>query len=263
MTFLNDITPAAQKIGKEFNILPSLLLAQAILESGNGTSGLAVNGKNLFGIKGSFEGQSVVMPTTEYVNGVATKVTANFRKYPSWDDSFRDLATLYAMGVSWDRAKYHNIIGVKDIDKACQLVQDDGYATDPSYASKLLNVVKTYNLTQYDDRPNDVQAVQPSSNQSSMTTYAVKPGDTLSGIAAKFGTTYQKLATLNGIANPNKIYVGQVLKISGTAVNEYTVKPGDTLSGIAAKFGTSYQKLAALNGIANPNKIYVGQKIKY
>lgn len=104
------------------------------------------------------------------------------------------------------------------------------------------------------------------------TVYTVKAGDTLSGIAAKYGTTYQKLAAYNGISNPNKISVGQKIKIpgagssgstsSGGGDTVYTVKAGDTLSGIAAKYGTTYQTLAAYNGISNPNKISVGQKIK-
>ena len=68
-------------------------------------------------------------------------------------------------------------------------------------------------------------------------THTVKSGETLSGIAAKYGTTYQHLAAINGINNPNLIYAGQVLKIDGAAVaaKTYTVKSGDTLSGIAAK----------------------------
>lgn len=103
-------------------------------------------------------------------------------------------------------------------------------------------------------------------------TYTVVAGDTLSGIAARYGTTYQALAALNGIADPNKIYPGQVLKIKGSApapkpaakpaAGTYTVKKGDTLSGIAAKYGTTYQQLAKINGIPDPNKIYPGQVIK-
>ena len=97
-------------------------------------------------------------------------------------------------------------------------------------------------------------------------TYTVKSGDTLSGIASKYGTTYQELARINNIANPNLIYPGQVLKIScseqSQAVQTYTVKSGDTLSGIANKYGTTYQELAKKNGISNPNLIYPGQIIK-
>ncbi len=95
-------------------------------------------------------------------------------------------------------------------------------------------------------------------------THTVQPGETLSGIAAKYGTTYQHLAQINGIADPNLIYAGQVLKVSGsaTAAKTYTVQSGDTLSGIAAKYGTTYQRLAQINGIGDPNLIYPGQVLK-
>lgn len=95
-------------------------------------------------------------------------------------------------------------------------------------------------------------------------THTVQSGETLSGIAAKYGTTYQSLAAINGIDNPNLIYAGQVLKLTGSAAasKTYTVQSGDTLSGIAAKYGTTYQRLAQINGISNPNVIYPGQVLK-
>ena len=104
--------------------------------------------------------------------------------------------------------------------------------------------------------------------ESDYDTYTVMAGDTLSGIAAKFGTTYQELAAINGIEDPNVIHVGQIIKLKGNATSTpqggttYTVQAGDTLSGIAAKYGTTYQELAALNGIADPNIIHVGQVLK-
>ena len=99
--------------------------------------------------------------------------------------------------------------------------------------------------------------------------YVVKKGDTLSKIASKYGTTYQTLASYNGIINPNVINVGQVIKIpngtmshiTNTSPRTYIVKKGDTLSSIAAKYGTTYKKIARDNNIADPNKIYPGQKL--
>lgn len=94
------------------------------------------------------------------------------------------------------------------------------------------------------------------------TTYIVQKGDTLSGIASKYGTTYQELAQYNNIANPNLIRVGQVIKISNNNAVQYTVQKGDTLSGIANKFGTTWQKIYADNKAAigsNPNVIKAGQ----
>ena len=96
-------------------------------------------------------------------------------------------------------------------------------------------------------------------------TYTVHSGDTLSSIAAKFGTNYQALASLNGISNPNLIYVGQVLRVNGSASTGsvyYTVRAGDNLSAIASRYGTSYQSIASLNGLANPNLIFAGQTLK-
>ena len=98
-------------------------------------------------------------------------------------------------------------------------------------------------------------------------TYTVQSGDTLSGIAAAYGTTYQKLASLNGISNPNYLSVGQILKVNGSVSSSnsgstYYVQNGDTLSAIAAKYGTTYQALASANGISNPNYLSVGQAIK-
>ncbi|WP_294345754.1 LysM peptidoglycan-binding domain-containing protein [uncultured Clostridium sp.] len=107
-----------------------------------------------------------------------------------------------------------------------------------------------------------VLKIPTTSSYSSNQTYTVQNGDTLSGIAAKFGTTYKAIATLNGISNPNLIYTGQVLKIPHSNVRTYTVQNGDTLSGIAAKFGTTYESIATLNGISNPDLIYPGQVLK-
>ena len=96
-------------------------------------------------------------------------------------------------------------------------------------------------------------------------TYTVKKGDTLSEIAMKYGTTYQELARINNIANPDLIYVGQVIKINVTTETTYTVKSGDTLSGIANKYGTTWQKKKKKNKsvIGNdPNLIKPGQVLK-
>lgn len=114
-------------------------------------------------------------------------------------------------------------------------------------------------------QPQAQNYVQPSV-QPSGTTYIVQSGDTLSEIAQRFGTTYQSLAAINNIADPNRIYPGQEIVIDGAATEAsteyYTIQPGDTLSGIAERYGTSYQYLAYINGISDPNKIYVGDTIR-
>ena len=105
--------------------------------------------------------------------------------------------------------------------------------------------------------------------QTDGTTYIVQPGDTLSGIAARYGTTYQSLAAINNIADPNRIYPGQEIVIDGATAEAqvasavyYTIKPGDTLSGIAACYETTWQWLAEINGIDTPDLIHPGTTIR-
>ena len=104
--------------------------------------------------------------------------------------------------------------------------------------------------------------------QSSDTTYIVQAGDTLSGIATRYGTTYQHLAAINGISNPDIIHVGDHIVIDGVVSPQssddeyYTVQPGDTLSEIAARYGTTWQWLAEVNGIDTPDLIHPGTTIR-
>ena len=103
-------------------------------------------------------------------------------------------------------------------------------------------------------------------------TYVVRSGDTLSGIAARFGTSWQVLARINHLVNPNFITVGQRLTLPGAPMRpsrpllpgglRITVQDGDTLSGIAAKFNTTWPKLAQLNHLSNPNLIYPGTVLR-
>lgn len=98
--------------------------------------------------------------------------------------------------------------------------------------------------------------------------YTVKRGDTLWGIAKKFGVTVSAVVNANNIRNPNLIYVGEVFIIphmtsaEGSGYTLYTVRRGDTLWGISRKFGTSINSIVALNGIKNPNLIYAGEVFK-
>ncbi|WP_050069739.1 glycoside hydrolase family 25 protein [Anaerosalibacter massiliensis] len=103
-------------------------------------------------------------------------------------------------------------------------------------------------------------------NKVTDTFYTVKKGDNLSTIAKKYGTTVNNLVEINNIKNPNLIYPGQKIKISGNIASKkstiYTVKKGDNLSNISKRYNTTVNKLVKLNNIKNPNLIYPGQKIR-
>jgi LysM repeat protein len=94
-------------------------------------------------------------------------------------------------------------------------------------------------------------------------TYEVRRGDTLSSIAARFGTNVATLASLNNIRNPNLIYSGQSLTLPAGASQGYEVRRGDTMAGIAAANGISLSALTAANPqVANPNRIYPGDSLR-
>lgn len=146
--FISRIAKSAQKVGMEYDLYPSVIIAQAALESNWGSSGLAQKPyHNLFGVKGSFNGKSVVQPTTEYTrDGVEKKINDHFRWYENDYQSLCDYAEtladpLYA-GVhrgqaSSYRAATHSLLG--------------RYATDPQYDRKLNKIIASYQLTKYDD----------------------------------------------------------------------------------------------------------------
>lgn len=94
--------------------------------------------------------------------------------------------------------------------------------------------------------------------------YRVRWGDQLRFIAPRYGTTWQALARLNGLRNPNRIYAGTWLCVRAApatppAGTRYVVQRGDNLTRISRRFGVSLSLLIAANGIRNPNYIFVGQ----
>ena len=103
-------------------------------------------------------------------------------------------------------------------------------------------------------------------------THTVGRGETLSAIAARYGTTVAALVRANGLASANMIYVGQRLTIAGGGAaassggsqqgGAYTVRRGDTLAAIAARYGTTAWAIANANGLANANYIYAGQQLR-
>ena len=146
LEFLGAIKPYVIADMQNSGILASLTAAQGFIESNKGCSKLSQQpNNNIFGIKGSYAGNSVRMLTTEYYNGVAVRVYANFRKYPSWKESIADHSDMF------NRMKrYANLRGLKDYRLACRYVHEDGYATSPVYASSLLGIIETYQLYEWD-----------------------------------------------------------------------------------------------------------------
>ena len=144
--FVNSIKEGALKGKVDYGILPSLILAQAILESGWGTSELSQKANNLFGIKAfsDWKGKRITFSTTEWYNNQRTVVEADFRAYDSLDDSIEDHNKLLSF------TRYKPLIGETDYKRACEKVFQCGYATDPSYAEKLIRIIEENRLYDID-----------------------------------------------------------------------------------------------------------------
>lgn len=161
--FLAKIGPLAKADAAKSGILASITLAQAALESGWGKSELAVKAYNLFGMKCALSGNTwkgstwdeksaYNKSTGEYYSGSYTTIKADFRKYKSWAESVGDHSAYLAGAMNGSKKRYAGLVGCTDYKKAAQIIKNGGYATSPDYVSKLVNLIESYKLTQYDDK---------------------------------------------------------------------------------------------------------------
>lgn len=148
--FLDKAIPAATTASSKYGTYTSVMLAQATVESAWGQSGLAQEpNNNLFGIKGSYNGQSVNMNTGEYGNGGYYTTNARFRKYPSYTESFEDNGALLRNQMG----NYYSGTWVENSNNYAQATQNGlqgKYATDPNYAKTLNSVIATNGFDKYD-----------------------------------------------------------------------------------------------------------------
>ncbi|MBU3130416.1 glucosaminidase domain-containing protein [Clostridium tagluense] len=140
---IKSLVPGALLSYEKHNILPSLTIAQAILETGWLQY---VKGNNIFGIKWTtccgYEVQE--LNTHEWINGVKTPMVCKFRKYDSLDDSILDHGKLLNF------TRYKSVITSKDYKEACQNVYNSGYCTDAEYPKKLISIIEENKLYIYD-----------------------------------------------------------------------------------------------------------------
>ncbi|MGG4553752.1 glycoside hydrolase family 73 protein [Paenibacillus humicus] len=141
--FIATIAPVALRDWRGSGVSAALTIAQAILESNWGTSALAVQANNLFGMKGTGSAGSITLPTTEYRAGVPYTIQAAFRKYKSWEESVADHTRLLL------NQRYQQILR-RPGKEAARYVAAAGYATDPNYAKKLIALMDKYDLYHYD-----------------------------------------------------------------------------------------------------------------
>lgn len=149
--FFSNIKDSVLKYSATYKILPSITMAQAALESGYGESELASKYYNLFGVKGNNQ-NGILLTTKEFTNNQWITIKDYFKVYTSWDSSIKDHNLLLANGTTWNKNQYQSVLVAKDYKEAAYSLVKSGYATDPNYAEKLITLIETYKLYQYDSK---------------------------------------------------------------------------------------------------------------
>ncbi len=193
----------------QFGIPASIILAQAILESGAGRGDLAQTANNHFGIKCHKDW------TGETVNHNDDSPDECFRKYQNPAESFKDHAAFLT-----NRSRYSELFLLPkgDYQSWATGLKTAGYATDPKYPEKLISYIERYNLHQYDCqvlgtnfepiKTSEKPAVQAIDD----TQYEVQKGDTFYSISKKFNLTIETLKSLNNLQD-DTLSIGQIIKI--------------------------------------------------
>lgn len=154
LDWFNATYPEAQRLAKANDLFPSIMMSQALAESAWGQSELATKANNLFGIKAdaTWKGAIYTKVTNEVVNGQTIQVTANFRKYSSQAESLRDYVTKIKTTKNGSAYRYQAAwrSNAKNYQNAAQALQAGGYATDPNYATNLINRISNYRLDALD-----------------------------------------------------------------------------------------------------------------
>lgn len=152
--WFNALYQDAQKLAKDNDLFPSIMLSQAIAESAWGQSELATKANNLFGIKAdaSWKGAKYAALTNEVINGQTVQVMADFRKYNSQAESLKDYVTKIKTTKNGVAYRYQGAwrSNARTYQNAAQALKDGGYATDPNYPTNLINRIVNYRLDTLD-----------------------------------------------------------------------------------------------------------------
>lgn len=248
----------------------SITLAQGMLESGNGNSALAVYANNHFGIKchKGWEGPTYVMDDDEK--------NECFRKYPSVLESYSD----HSMFLK-NRTRYAFLFELKRTDYQgwANGLKQAGYATDPKYADRLIDIIETHKLYEF-DRESEIPNITPSIEQpqqpanmnvrkvmyfNSRKYVVVKKGDTFYRIAMEADVELWQLYKYNEMGEKDKLIPGTKLYIQpkrNKAKEEFhVVQKGETMHSISQLHGIKLKKLYQKNGMSPGQEPKAGEKL--
>ncbi len=253
--FLEIIVPLVQKENSKRGnpLYNSVVIAQAICETGWGSSSLMMNARAIFGIKATsnWKGKVYNAKTKECYDGKTyTTITDCFRAYNTFEESIKDYFDLIC-----NNSRYKKALYCKSATECITQIKNGGYATSPVYIKTIMSIINDNNLRQY-DKASFVENVNNSVDNSPNIEQLAQ--DVING---KYGNGEERKQKLGSLYNEVQKRVNEILKGKTQKEEIYIVKKGDCLCNIAKKFKTTVNKIATDNGITNVNLIYAGQKL--
>lgn len=275
-TYINQYRDLAIEQMLKYHIPASITLAQGLLESAAGYSDLATGGNNHFGIKcHGWTGR------TTYHDDDAKQEC--FRAYDNVFDSYEDHSRLLT-----SQPRYRSLFSLSESDYKgwATGLKQCGYATSPTYAKKLIDIIELYKLYEYDrakkydhfmasrsykdDQTSNGGIEHPIHKYNKNYYIVVRKGDTFKSLARELGLSYRKIAKYNERSKNDKLVAGEViyLKKKQTKADKnykkrpHTVKPGESMYSIAQYYGIRLKSLYRMNGLSPDYSIKVGDKLR-
>lgn len=272
--YINQYKDIAIQQMQRWGIPASITLAQGLFESGAGQSRLAVKGNNHFGIKcNGWDGRKIYQD--DDTDGEC------FRAYESVYQSYEDHSRFLANG-----KRYASLFNYETTDYRAwaKVLKAAGYATNPQYANKLIELIQLYKLYQYDNAKGYDKFMIDHTKSNQLNSVSLHPikifnknyyliarkGDTFESIGKEIGVSYKKIAKYNERDKRDQIEAGEVIwlkKKQKKAPKDYKdrlhyVRNGESMYSIAQKYGIRVKSLYKLNGLNPEHEIRVGEGLK-
>ncbi|MFM2194561.1 MAG: hypothetical protein RL092_161 [Bacteroidota bacterium] len=252
--YIAQYAPLAIEQMKKYGVPASITLAQGILESGNGNSELAKRANNHFGIKchTTWEGERVYFDDDEK--------NECFRKYPNVSDSFEDHSLFLK------KPRYESLFELKITDYKgwAEGLKKCGYATSPTYATQLIQLIEKYGLDEYDLETSGQQAsLNYFISENRIKYVKALKGESVEELTKRTQIGKKRLAKYNDWPELMVLKEGEIIylqpKRNKASIASYKVKKGDTLRSISQQYGIKMKRVCKLNGLTLEATLKAGQ----
>ncbi len=271
LSYIKEYQEIAIRQQKRHNIPASIILAQGLLESGAGRSRLAVNANNHFGIKCHDWTGDVIYHDDDERNEC-------FRKYKKASDSFEDHSLFLV-----NRTRYQSLFSLNTTDYVAWAhgLKAAGYATDPAYAQKLINLIELYGLDEVDKgevgevakrpepaRDQEVKEVRDIYKSNAVKLVVAAKGDTYASLAEELKISEKRLRKYNEVGKDmelkagDMVYLAKKRKKASFANQIHVVREGESIYSISQIYGIQFIQLYKINNLPFEQGAYIGQIIK-